>query len=308
MPDDNDVLEEPTTDTPTTEDPNTGGQTNDENSTDDNQTTDSNTEEQHSTTPINLTETLHITSIPVNIPIEFLFVYNKLLLVMVELGESMLHSCKALCDNKNMPVVECYHMFKAALAAKQLSVMSGNTPQESNYYAKVANTLLNYVKAQLNCIVENYKDNISFTIPYDEDGSVNIFITIEGDETQVIVEPSENNPIDDLITTNPTLHVLEGIVVTPDLEEWYDLTEDQVATYSYWHVLPGSEFVPGTLVVHINGVLYIVDEDDYEEWVITENGVSKGVGFRLRTGSFDVGENPDEIYVEGDLLSDNDSE
>lgn len=306
MLDDNDILEEPTTDTPTTEDPNIGGQTNSDDSTNDNQTTDTSNEGQQPTTPINLTETLHINSIPVNIPIEYLFVYNKLLLVMVELGESMLHSCKSLCDTKNMPVVECYHMFQAALAARQLSVTDG-IGVSNNYYAKVANTLLNYVKAQLNCIVENYKDSISFTIPYAPDGSVNLFITIEGDNTQVIIEPSDTNPIDELIDTVNTLHVLDGFVVTSDSEDNYGLTQEEIDSHIYWHVYPGSEFVPGTLVVHINGVLYIVDDDDYEEWIVTENGVSTGVGFILRTGYFDVGEKPDEIYVEGDLISDNDS-
>lgn len=308
MPEDDEILNDQTTEDPSTDGQDDSGSTeptNDENTTTDTPSTNTNTDT-NTTTPVNLIEVLNLTSIPINIPIDFLFVYNKLLLVMVELGESMLRSCDALCNNKNMPIVECYHMFKAALAAKQLAATSTTTdPASSNYYAKIASTLLNYVKTQLNCIVENYKDTVSFTIPYDANGTVNLFITINNNNvTEIIADPADSSIIEELINNMSNKVILQGNVVTPDSADTYGLTEDELATYSYWHVIPGHEFVPGSTVVHINGVLYILDDNDYEEWIVVENGVSIGVGIRLLTGSFDVGTNSDEIYIEGLLLAD----
>lgn len=252
---------------------------------------------------------LGITDIPVRIPIEFIFVYNKLLLVMIELGESMLLDCNALCNKQNMPIVECYHMFKAALAAKQLAATLTTEDDETqrNYYEKLASTLLNYVKTQLNCITENYSDDLSFTLPIGSNGLVNLFITQNDINTEVIVNTSDINEININQIASDTLSIIQGSVVTEDSENTYGLTTEELAAKTYWHVIEGHEFVPGSSSVYINGVRYYLDDDDYEEWVVTDGDTQKAIGIKLLSGSFDIGDNADEIYVEAKLITNSNS-
>lgn len=260
-----------------------------------------------SSEPVDLIALLGITEIPMSIPIEFLFVYNKLLMVMIELGESMLLDCNSMCSSKNMPIVECYHMFKAALAAKQLSYNPDNNEATSNHYNKLANTLLNYVRVQLNCITRNYSDDLSFTLPLGSNGLVNLFITKNDINTEIIVEGSDVEIAEALLGI--VREVLKGVVITPESTETYDLTEDELVAQQHWHVLTGYEFVEGSSEVYINGVKYFKDSETedyrYEEWIVQENGVNKGVGIKILTGSFDVGTTPDEIHVEAKLLANN---
>lgn len=257
---------------------------------------------------VSLEDFLHLDEIPVRIPKEFLFVYNKLLLLMVELGESMLLNCKSLCDTHNMPIVECYHIFKTALAAKQLaseiSTEDDNNETTKNYYAKLSDTLLNYVKTQLNAIAANYANSISFTLPYDEQGLVNLFITINEDNAEIIVQNPNNIDIDELKKHfSIAKEVIKGFVVTDtSIASDYNLNEAQVNSHKYWHVQENNEFVPGTSILHLNGVRYILDDDDYEEWIIEEQGKQKGVGIILKTGYFDIGATADEIYIEAELI------
>lgn len=263
--------------------------------------------------PVNLVELLKLDEIPVNIPIEYLFVYNKLLLLMVELGESMLLNCKSLCDTKNMPIIECYHMFKAAIAAKQLGSGSatgsglGRGTDDRNYYAKLADTLLNYVKVQLNAVSNNYKDVLSFTLPFDKYGLANLFITTDDVDTEVIIQNLDDYTIDQLKEYfNVVKSVIQGSVVTDtEIGTEYGLTEEEVNSHRYWRIRPGNDFVPGSSILYVNGVRYILDDDDYEEWIITENNQEKGVGIILKTGYFDVDDTPDEIYIKAELLNKN---
>lgn len=239
------------------------------------------------------------TSRTIQIPTEFLYVYSKLLLLMIELGESMLHNCKALCDTKNMPIVECYHMYKAALAANQLAASSDIDASSKSYYTKLSNTLLNYVKTQLDCITENYGDIISFVEPDDVESLVNIFIDMANTNTEIIVQPTDS-------TSMRVKSVIRGVVMTENYTgSNYGLNASQLSSKTYWHVIAGDEFVPGTSALYINGVRYILDDDDYEEWIVVEDEVSKGVGVRLKTGFFDVDVPADEVYVEAVLLNPN---
>lgn len=274
----------------------------DENNLEEQTSTTVTTEESSETASVvNLVELLGITEIPVSIPIEFLFVYNKLLLVMIELGESMLLDCKALCSSRNMPIVECYHMFKAALAAKQLAFASTDDEDNtiSNYYEKLANTLLNYVKEQLNCITRNYSDDLSFVLPLGTNGLVNLFITKNNVNTEIIVKGSDVELAEAYL--GMTRDPIDGVVVTEDSENTYDLTEEELSAHKHWHVIEGKEFLPGSSAVYINGVRYFL-HINYEEWTVTENGTSKGVGIILTNMSFDVADSPDHVYVEAKLL------
>lgn len=300
--DSNDTPSEDVGDDPTEEPTDPSDPTDPSNPTDEPQDNDETPSE-----PVDLVALLGITEIPMSIPIEFLFVYNKLLMVMIELGESMLLDCNSMCSSKNMPIIECYHMFKAALAAKQLSYNPDNNEATSNYYNKLANTLLNYVRVQLNCITRNYKDDLSFTLPLGSNGLVNLFITKNDINTEIIVEGSDVEIAEALLGI--IREVLQGVVITPESTETYDLTEEELVAQQHWHVLAGYEFVEGSSEVYINGVKYFKDSETedycYEEWIVQEDGVRKGVGIKILTGSFDVGTAPDEIHVEAKLLANN---
>lgn len=228
------------------------------------------------------------------IPEDFLVVYGKLLLLMIELGESMLHDCKSLCSARNMPIVECYHMFKAALGANQLADISVGS--EKKYYKKLSNTLLNYVSNQLDCITENYKDTISFTVPIDANALITWLSPLNGTDLDVIVDPSDSSGKHKV--------ALSGNVVTVRNTPDYGITDSDIEAHNHWQVFTGYEFVPNTTAVYINGVRYWLDEDDYREWIVTKEGVQTGVGIILNEGFFDVAPNADEIYVEAILVED----
>lgn len=309
--DDDEILDDVTTD-------NTSGDDNENNNEQSTTTEDTNTENNTTTTNIsthtttetetyNLVDLLNINDIPINIPIEFLFVYNKLLLVMIELGESMLMDCKALCSSRNMPIVECYHMFKAAVAAKRLSYVEVTEDEtKRNYYAKLADTLLNYVRLQLNCITNNYRDDISFVLPIGADGLVNLFVTKNDVNVEVIVQGPDVDITEAIMGIQRD--AIEGSVVTSDSEETYELTEEELDAHQHWHVLnTDNEFVPGTSSLHLNGVRYFLHVN-YEEWVITEDGIDKGIGIILTDSNFDIADSPDHIYVEAKILHYNQTE
>lgn len=74
------------------------------------------------------------------IPAEWACVYQKLLVAVADFGEQMLHDCQASCKNVNKNIINCWHMFAAAIAAHQLG------------QDKLAETLIKYIKGQLKLI------------------------------------------------------------------------------------------------------------------------------------------------------------
>lgn len=256
------------------------------------------------------------TSTTMIIPEDYLRVYGKLLLLMVELGESMLHDCKSLCNAKNMPIVECYHMFKAAVAARQLAATStedsNNENTNNNYYIKLANTLINYVNTQLDCVTENYKDVISIGTDFNPDDLITWLAPINGTNTNtIVIPPDSNEEQNDNSNTNGNScsciqkSRINGFIVTStSTGADYGLTDEQVNNHKCWLVREYmyQQFVPDTTEVYINGVRYIQDQDDYHELLATRDGNVVGVGIVLNEGQFDVYPNEDEIVVYAELV------
>lgn len=256
------------------------------------------------------------TSTAMVIPENYLRVYGKLLLLMVELGESMLHDCKSLCNAKNMPIVECYHMFKAAVAARQLAATTSTEDSNENtnntYYIKLANTLINYVNTQLDCVTENYKDVISIGIDFNPDDLITWLAPINGTNTNTIVVPSDSNEEqnNDSNTNGNNCSCIQksrisGFILTDvNTGTYYGLTAEQVNNNRCWIVDESmyQQFVPDTTEVYINGVRYIQDQDDYVELYATRSGNVVGVGIVLNEGQFDVYPNEDEIVVYAELI------
>lgn len=248
-------------------------------------------EEQPTTDGSSDTNTDNVSSI--RLPVDYLFAYSKLLLLMVELGESMLNSCKSLCDTKNMHLVECYHMLKAALAAKQLAGTNNNDDDSNNttnsHYDKIGDTLINYVLNQLDCITENYQHQNNIVLPTDVNNIVDMFMTMNSGDINVTVELAEESQAEQIVQCDcKHKSPIPGHVIYGNSIEQYGLTQEQLDSFRYWHVEPGYEFEPGTSDLYINGVRYFQDDDDYTEWLVTDNGNVIGVGVILLSGEFDV--------------------
>ena len=98
--------------------------------------------------------TLDAGYIYVTIPQNYLKVYLHILAVLADYGEEMLKDCKASCTDRNSGIIECFNMFNAAVAARELGK------------DKLAETLIKYVESMLDL---NYKDviipdNINFPV------------------------------------------------------------------------------------------------------------------------------------------------
>ena len=76
------------------------------------------------------------------VPSKYVCVYHKLLVLMAQYGLDMLNDCSATCKGNNKNIVTCWNMFQSAMAAYQLG------------QDKLAETLLKYIKGQLNIIYE----------------------------------------------------------------------------------------------------------------------------------------------------------
>lgn len=112
----------------------------------------------------------------VTIPADYICVYHRITELLADYGEDMLKDCKASCTDRNSNVIDCFNMFNAAIAARQL----GKT--------KLAETLIKYVKAKINQIYKSNVDNSEFILNVGRDGDIRAIVhcgetpTIEIDE------------------------------------------------------------------------------------------------------------------------------
>lgn len=223
----------------------------------------------------NLTE-IELDTLYVAIPAEYIPVYYYILILYAELGEEMLKDCKATCTKRNSKIIECYTMFNAAIAAYKTNK------------AKLARTLIEYIKNTLNSIYSSYSNNISFVLPVDANGNVNLFVDTSHDLPKFSIDPTLFEKLKEVFVTNAELNKDKAKVKVM-------LTEDYRTTTEWYS---REKFNLGTSVVFINGIRYWIDEDDYSE-IKDEN--NQGIGFRLNEGELS---NDDEIYVKADIIDD----
>lgn len=76
----------------------------------------------------------------ITIPRDWLNLYHKILYLLADFGEAKLKDCTAECLKNNKVVLDCYAMFNAAIAAKEIH----NNP--------LANALYKYVEATINAM------------------------------------------------------------------------------------------------------------------------------------------------------------
>lgn len=112
------------------------------------------------------------------IPAEWACVYQKLLVAVADYGEQMLNDCKASCKDPNRSIINCWHMFSAAVAAHNLGK------------DKLADTLIKYIKGQLKIIYKGQKcaDYDSMVpVSITPDGELKAIVKC-GDDTEFIVD------------------------------------------------------------------------------------------------------------------------
>lgn len=208
-------------------------------------------------------------------PQKYICVYHYILILFAELGEDLLKDCKASCTNKNKDVVNCYNMFIAAVSAYNL----GQTT--------LANTLIKFIKAKIEQLFKKYKDNISFTLPVDETGSIVINYECTEDEVTSAINPNIIQELDDIYVNKEDLPEMTSRPVL--------LTKDSMTTTKWYSTVP---FVAGSSLVFLNGLRYFIDDDDYRE--LPGEAENTSIGIELNSGSFDES---DEIYVLAELVN-----
>lgn len=110
-------------------------------------------------TPIEKVEYVYMT-----IPAEYVCIYNKLIILLADYGIDALKDCKAECSEKNSVVLKCWNMFNAAIAARKI----GNS--------KLAEVLINYVKATITNQYGGKLPDTSLTWPVNEDGTLTAIV------------------------------------------------------------------------------------------------------------------------------------
>ena len=98
------------------------------------------------------------------IPAEWVCVHRKILMMMADYGEAMLKDCKASCTDRNSNIIECFNMFNAAVAAK-------NIGQD-----KKANLIINYVKAKINQFYKGTDTSEFLTTCTDKHGNLETIV------------------------------------------------------------------------------------------------------------------------------------
>lgn len=98
------------------------------------------------------------------IPAEWVCIHRKILMMMADYGEAMLKDCKASCSDRNSKIIECYNMFNAAVAAK-------NIDQD-----KKANLIINYIKANIEQIYKGVDTSKFLTTCVDKNGNLETLV------------------------------------------------------------------------------------------------------------------------------------
>ena len=96
----------------------------------------------------------------VTIPYDYAELYHKIMALLADYGEAKLQDCTPQCIEKNSIVLNCYNMFLAAIAARNLGNFS------------LANTLFTYVDATIANIYRGSYTATEFIYPPFEDGTV----------------------------------------------------------------------------------------------------------------------------------------
>lgn len=98
------------------------------------------------------------------IPADYVCIYHKILIMLTDFGVDLLKDCEASCKTKNRKVVDCFNMFNAAVAARKLNQF------------KLAETLINYIKGQIDLNYNGKAISPEIIFPVDEEGKLNALV------------------------------------------------------------------------------------------------------------------------------------
>lgn len=98
------------------------------------------------------------------IPADYVCIYHKILIMLTDFGVDLLKDCEASCKTKNRKVVDCFNMFNAAVAARKLNQF------------KLAETLINYIKGQIDLNYNGKATSPEIIFPVDEEGKLNALV------------------------------------------------------------------------------------------------------------------------------------
>lgn len=142
----------------------------------------------------------------ITIPAEYVCVYHRILAMMADYGEELLKDCKATCTSRNSNIIECFNMFNSAVAARKLGK------------AKLAETLIKYIKAKINQIYKGKDNSTSFVFPVDENGDIKAFVSC-GERPSFWIDERDMNLYEHKINNGFDEHFKLGI------EDDYELPE-----------------------------------------------------------------------------------
>lgn len=203
----------------------------------------------------NVTE-LYENGVEIKIPLQYLSVYKVILILFTELGLDMLNDCKTLCKNRNKSITDCYIMFQTAMA------------QYYNGNIKAANHIIDYIKAQLNLIARQNASKLTFTLPIDNNGNVNLFIVVDNynnnSTTNVYIDKTILEYLGQIFATKEELN---EVSIENKIELAYNNLSIENDNYSIYFI--DAKLKPNSTEVLINGIEYtnepLKNGTDYNE-------------------------------------------
>lgn len=247
----------------------------------------------------NVTEVYEL-GIDIKIPKQYLPIYKAIIVLYAELGYNSLQDCKTFCKSRNKDIIDCYIMFETALSAFY----------NNNY--KLCDTIMTTLKAQLNLLAKNNAGNLSFKLPLDNKGNINLFVVSnlnEPDDTELFIDTNLLNFLNDNFATKEDIEnaitnnsiILEGTLTNIDGINYYifnNIYENNIVKQLKAEI--------GTLKVFINHVPIFtakntedINTEEYYEEIIEGNvnssdGWVKGIKLYNTTNIDNI-----DIVVEG---------
>lgn len=116
------------------------------------------------------------------VPIQYKYIYDKLLIKLADIGTDLLKECNASCKGENKEFLACWNMFQAACAAY------------NNHEIDKANLLIKFISAKIG--IGTIEDIVNVKIGYSaDDNIINHLEHYDGDEYTVTYEAYEALPI-----------------------------------------------------------------------------------------------------------------
>ncbi len=131
---------------------------------------------------------IHPEYVYMTIPKEYICVYHRILAMLADYGEDMLHDCKASCTDRNSGVIECFNMFNAAVAQRHYEKLAKVTDETKRH--QKSDLIIKYIKAKINQIYKGKDNSTEFIFPIDENGELKAFVSCNAD-THLWIKPED---------------------------------------------------------------------------------------------------------------------